>query len=55
MSPRFTIRAPSDAEVPICYALVPEIFVPVAGTWRLFLQTRADGRVITVPFTLEVK
>ncbi len=31
------------------------VLVPVAGTWRLFLQTRADGRVITVPFTLEVK
>jgi hypothetical protein len=31
------------------------VLVPVAGTWRLFLQTRADGHVITVPFTLEVK
>ncbi len=31
------------------------VLVPVAGTWRLFLQTRADGRVITVPFTLEVR
>jgi hypothetical protein len=31
------------------------VLVPVAGTWRLFLQTRADGRVITAPFTLEVK
>ena len=30
------------------------VLVPVAGTWRLFLQTRADGRVLTVPFTLEV-
>jgi len=31
------------------------VLVPVAGTWRLFLQTRANGRVLTVPFTLEVK
>jgi len=31
------------------------VLVPVAGTWRLFLQTRADGHVITVPFTLEVR
>jgi hypothetical protein len=31
------------------------VLVPVAGTWRLFLQTRVDGHVITVPFTLEVK
>jgi hypothetical protein len=31
------------------------VLVPVAGTWRLFLQCRANGRVLTVPFTLEVK
>ena len=31
------------------------VLVPVAGTWRLFLQTRANGRLLTVPFTLEVK
>ena len=31
------------------------VLVPVAGTWRLFLQTRANGRVLTAPFTLEVK
>jgi hypothetical protein len=31
------------------------VLVPVAGTWRLFLQTRANGHVITVPFTLEVR
>ena len=30
------------------------VLVPVAGTWRLFLQCRADGRVLTAPFTLEV-
>jgi hypothetical protein len=28
--------------------------VPVPGTWRLFLQTKVDGRVLTAPFTLEV-
>jgi hypothetical protein len=31
------------------------VLVPVAGTWRLFLQARADGHLVTVPFTLEVK
>jgi hypothetical protein len=30
------------------------VLVPVAGTWRLFLQARADGHLVTVPFTLEV-
>lgn len=30
------------------------VLVPVAGTWRLFLQCRAGGHVITVPFTLHV-
>ncbi len=31
------------------------VLVPVAGTWRLFLQTRADGHVLTAPFTLRVR
>jgi len=30
------------------------VLVPVAGTWRLFLQTKANGRVLTAPFTLHV-
>ena len=30
------------------------VLVPVAGTWRLFVQTRANGRVITAPYTVEV-
>jgi hypothetical protein len=30
------------------------VLVPVAGKWRLFLQSRVDGRVVTAPFTLEV-
>jgi hypothetical protein len=30
------------------------VLVPVAGTWRLFLQCRVNGRVLTAPFTLEV-
>jgi hypothetical protein len=30
------------------------VLVPVSGTWRLFLQTDADGHVITAPFTLKV-
>jgi hypothetical protein len=31
------------------------VLVPVSGTWRLFLQTKVDGRVLTAPFTLTVK
>ena len=30
------------------------VLVPVPGTWRLFLQCRVDGRVVTAPFTLHV-
>ena len=30
------------------------VLVPVAGTWRLFLQARVDGHVLTAPFTLGV-
>ena len=29
--------------------------VPAPGTWRLFLQTKVGGRVVTAPFTLDVK
>ena len=31
------------------------VLVPAPGTWRLFLQCRADGHVLTAPFTLIVK
>jgi hypothetical protein len=31
------------------------VLVPLAGTWRLFLQTRIDGHVLTAPFTLQVR
>lgn len=30
------------------------VLLPVAGTWRLFLQCRLDGKVVTAPFTLHV-
>jgi hypothetical protein len=30
------------------------VLVPVPGTWRLFLQCRVRGRVLTAPFTLKV-
>jgi hypothetical protein len=30
------------------------VLLPLPGTWRLFLQCRAGGRVLTVPFTLKV-
>ena len=31
------------------------VLVPVAGTWRLFLQCQVDGRILTAPFTLQVR
>ena len=31
------------------------VLVPVAGTWRLFLQCKIDGHVLTAPFTLTVR
>jgi hypothetical protein len=30
------------------------VLVPVSGVWRLFLQCRVGGRVLTAPFTLHV-
>lgn len=30
------------------------VLVPVAGTWRLFVQCRLNGKVVTAPFTLHV-
>lgn len=31
------------------------VLLPVAGTWRLFIQVRANGKLLTAPFTLTVK
>jgi hypothetical protein len=31
------------------------VLVPLPGTWRLFLQFKANGRVLTAPFTLRVR
>ena len=31
------------------------VLVPVSGTWRLFLQSRVDGHILTAPFTLVVR
>ena len=31
------------------------VLLPVAGTWRLFLQFRDRGHVLTTPFTLKVR
>lgn len=31
------------------------VLLPVSGTWRLFLQSKVDGRVMTAPFTLNVR
>jgi hypothetical protein len=31
------------------------VLLPRSGTWRMFLQTKVDGRVLTAPFTLNVR
>jgi hypothetical protein len=31
------------------------VLLPVGGTWRLFLQCKVDGHVLTAPFTLTVR
>jgi hypothetical protein len=31
------------------------VLLPISGTWRLFLQCKVDGRVLTAPFTLTVR
>jgi hypothetical protein len=28
--------------------------LPAPGTWRLFLQMKLNGRIVTAPFTLKV-
>jgi len=30
------------------------VLLPVSGTWRLFLQMKLHGRIVTAPFTLKV-
>jgi hypothetical protein len=35
-------------------SLTVGVLLPVSGTWRLFLQMKLGGRVITAPFTLRV-
>jgi hypothetical protein len=29
------------------------VLLPVPGTWRLFLQAKVDGKIVTAPFTLK--
>jgi hypothetical protein len=41
-----TSATPGDLEI--------GVLLPVAGTWRLFIQTKVDGKVLTAPFTLTV-
>jgi hypothetical protein len=31
------------------------VLLPVSGTWRLFLQLKQGGRILTAPFTLRVR
>ena len=30
------------------------VLLPVPGTWRLFLQMKLAGKIVTAPFTLTV-
>jgi hypothetical protein len=41
-----TTSAPGKLEV--------GVLVPVKGRWRLFIQVRANGKLLTAPFTLDV-
>jgi hypothetical protein len=31
------------------------VLLPITGTWRLFLQCKVDGHILTAPFTLVVR
>jgi hypothetical protein len=31
------------------------VLLPVGGTWRMFVQCKVEGRVLTAPFTLKVR
>ena len=31
------------------------VLLPIGGTWRLFLQCKVDGHILTAPFTLTVR
>jgi hypothetical protein len=31
------------------------VLVPISGTWRLFLQCRVQGHILTAPYTLQVR
>jgi hypothetical protein len=48
-STRVTGRATKDGQLRV------GVLLPVPGTWRLFLQCKVDGRVLTAPFTLLVR
>jgi hypothetical protein len=47
-APRITGSAPAPGKLTV------GVLLAVPGTWRLFLQMKAGGRVITAPFTLHV-
>jgi hypothetical protein len=47
-STRITGRATAPGQITV------GVLLPVAGTWRLFLQMKQHGQVLTAPFTLRV-
>ena len=47
-------RAGSPAAPAAPGKLTVGVLLPEPGTWRLFLQTKLGGRIVTAPFTLKV-
>jgi hypothetical protein len=48
-APRIAGSAPAPGKLTI------GVLLAVPGTWRLFLQMKLDGRIVTAPFTLDVR
>ena len=44
----------SPAAPPAPGKLTLGVLLPISGTWRLFVQLKIDGRIVTAPFTLDV-
>ncbi len=45
---RITGHAPAPGKITL------GVLLPVSGTWRLFLQMKIHGKIVTAPFTLKV-
>ena len=47
--PKITGRSTTPGQITV------GVLLPVSGTWRLFLQCKVNGHVLTAPFTLRVR